>query len=375
MAGRANHRGFGFLRRLPSKRWQASFIGPDLARHLAPMTFTSKTDAEAWLAAERALIAGDAWVSPASRRQRSQTMTFEAYAARWVANRPLKPRTRDGYGHLLRRYLLPDFGATSLKAITPALVRQWWGQLDPLTPTINARAYALLRAVFTSAVEDEEVTSNPCRIRGASVSPRAREIRPASLSELGIIVDALPPNRRALALLCGWCALRIGEALELRRRDLDLARGRLTVDRAVSWLEGGPVVGSPKSRAGMRAVAIPPHILDLLEHHLAEYVGEGPNALLFTALDGRSHLQPSVFHGAWRKARAVAGREDLRVHDLRHTGATMAAMTGATLAELQQRLGHSSVNAALRYQHAAKGRDAEIAKALSVLAGYGASSP
>ena len=49
-------------------------------------------------------------------------------------------------------------------------------------------------------------------------------------------------------------------------------------------------------------------------------------------------------------------------------------MTGATLAELQQRLGHSSVNAALRYQHAAKGRDAEIAKALSVLAGHPATN-
>ena len=66
-------------------------------------------------------------------------------------------------------------------------------------------------------------------------------------------------------------------------------------------------------------------------------------------------------------AREAAGRPDLRVHDLRHTGATMAARAGATLAELQQRLGHSSVNAALRYQHAAQGRDREIAEALSRL--------
>ena len=120
----------------------------------------------------------------------------------------------------------------------------------------------------------------------------------------------------------------------------------------------------------MRTVAIPPHITAALARHLADFVGPDKDALLFTARDGSSHLQPSVFQGAWRKARAAAGREDLRVHDLRHTGATMAAMTGATLAELQQRLGHSSVNAALRYQHAAKGRDAEIVKALSVLAGY-----
>ncbi|MEO3936609.1 tyrosine-type recombinase/integrase [Dermatophilaceae bacterium Soc4.6] len=358
------------MRRLPSKRWQASYIGPDLARHFAPSTYASKGDAEGWLGAERGRISADSWAPPGSRRVESPVVTFEAFAAEWVANRPLKPRTREGYNHLLRGYLVPAFGAAPMTTISPTIVRRWWRGMDPTTPTINARAYALLRAIFSTAVEEEVVASSPCRIRGASISPRVVEIRPATVAELETIVAGLPANRQAVALLCAWCALRIGEALELRRGDLDLPRGQLTVGRAVSWLEGGPVVGTPKSRAGMRTVAIPPHITDALARHLAEFVGPEKDALLFTARDGTSHLQPSVFQGAWRKARAAAGREDLRVHDLRHTGATMAAMTGATLAELQQRLGHSSVNAALRYQHAAKGRDAEIAKALSVLAGY-----
>ena len=67
-------------------------------------------------------------------------------------------------------------------------------------------------------------------------------------------------------------------------------------------------------------------------------------------------------------AREKAGRPDLRWHDLRHTGAVLAAQTGATLAELMGRLGHSTPQAALRYQHAAAGRDAQIAAALSALA-------
>lgn len=311
---------------------------------------------------------------PSSRWRNWQATTFGTFAADWVANRPLKPRTRESYAHLLRSYLLPGFGSMSMKAISPTVVRRWWQQLDPTRPTVNARAYALLRAIFSTAAEEEVVASSPCRIRGASISPRVIDIRPASVAELESMVDALPPNRRAIALLCGWCALRIGEALELRRGDLDLPRGQLTIGRAVSWVEGGPVVGTPKSRAGKRTVAIPPHIVDPLTLHLKDHVAPRKDSLLFTARDGRSHLQPSVFHDAWRKARAAAGRDDLRVHDLRHTGATMAAMTGATLAELKQRLGHSSVNAALRYQHAAKGRDAEIAKALSVLAGHPATT-
>jgi integrase len=77
----------------------------------------------------------------------------------------------------------------------------------------------------------------------------------------------------------------------------------------------------------------------------------------------------STLYKVYRPARATAGRPDLRFHDLRHTGAVLAAATGATLAELMARLGHSTAGAALRYQHAAEDRDKAIAEALSKLAG------
>jgi integrase len=74
----------------------------------------------------------------------------------------------------------------------------------------------------------------------------------------------------------------------------------------------------------------------------------------------------------WYKARAAAGRPDLRWHDLRHSGAVLTAATGASLAELMKRLGHSTPTAAMRYQHAARGRGREIAAQLSKLAANGA---
>ena len=92
-----------------------------------------------------------------------------------------------------------------------------------------------------------------------------------------------------------------------------------------------------------------------------------PDALLFPAADGVSHLAPSTLYTSFYRARDLAGRPDLRWHDLRHTGAVLAAQTGATLAELMGRLGHSTPQAALRYQHAAQGRDAEIARRLSAM--------
>ncbi len=78
-------------------------------------------------------------------------------------------------------------------------------------------------------------------------------------------------------------------------------------------------------------------------------------------------MAPCSLYRVFYRAREAAGRPDLRWHDLRHTGAVLAAQTGATLAELMARLGHSTPGAALRYQHAAQGRDMEIAKALSAM--------
>ena len=171
-----------------------------------------------------------------------------------------------------------------------------------------------------------------------------------------------------MLMLSAWCALRFGEVTELRRRDLDLKNGVIHVRRGVVRAAGEVVVGDPKSTAGTRDVAIPPHLLPMLKAHLEAMPLRGRDALVFPAADGVSNIAPSTLYRVFYPAREAAGRPDLRWHDLRHTGAVLAAQTGATLAELMGRLGHSTPQAALRYQHAAQGRDAEIARRLSAMA-------
>jgi integrase len=116
-------------------------------------------------------------------------------------------------------------------------------------------------------------------------------------------------------------------------------------------------------------VTIPPHLRPAVKTHLASNITGGRDGLLFPAAgDPSKHLASATLYKVFYKAREEAGRPDLRFHDLRHTGAVLAASTGATLAELMARLGHSTAGAALRYQHAAKNRDRVIAEALSALA-------
>ena len=353
--------GAGSLRQLPSGRWQARFRGEDGVMRSAGQTFDTKLDASTWLAGQVRDVDRGIWQPPA---EKVVAGTVRSYAEAWLAGRDLKPRTVQQYRQLLDRMILPALGDVALDKLSPTTVRNWHASLDPERPTWRAHAYSLLRAIYSTAVADDLVTANPCRVRGAGASKSKHETKVASLGELEVIVEALPDRYRAMALLAAWCGLRFGELAELRRGDLDLEHARLRVDRGVVRVGGEQIVGTPKSDAGKRTVTIPPHLLPVLEAHLRRHVPVGTDALLFPARQG-GHMSPSTLYTVWYPAREKAGRPDLRFHDLRHTGATLAAATGATLADLMARMGHSTSQAALRYQHAAQDRDVALAAALS----------
>lgn len=368
----AEKRSFGNIRRLPSGRYQVRFTDPDGNYIKAPNTFAAKIDAEAWLTDRRREIDANLW-NPATVAK-PEKITFGAYAAAWlagrqVAGRPIKQRTREHYQAILDDHLVEWFGARQLAAITPKDVRDWYAATLKDRPTMRSHAYSLLRTIMGSAVDDELIGANPCRITGAGRARRVHKIRPASVEELAAVTAAMPARLQLMVTLASWCALRFGETVELRRRDIDLSEEIIRIRRAAVRTHGGTFeVTTPKSDAGVRDVAIPPHIIPQIEHHLSRYVDPKQDSLIFANETG-GHLQPSTLYRHWHKARHVAGRDDLRWHDLRHSGAVLAAATGASLAELMARLGHSTPQAAMRYQHAAQGRDREIAALLSKLAG------
>jgi integrase len=377
-------RSFGKIMRLRSGRFQASYVAHG-ERYLAPVTFLTKTDAAAWLDMRHAELLEHRW-RPAPP-EAPESLTFAEYAPLWLSERELKPRTRAEYSRMLglsqpRRTkegktaprtpgLVDYFGAAQLREIGSADVKAWYASIDPDKRTARAHAYALLRAIFTTAAADELIEANPCRLRGASSTRRQKAIRPASVSELTAIAEAMPEKYRAMVMLASWCALRFGELTELRRHDIDLAAGVIRVRRSVTWPDPHtPVIGPPKSEAGVRDVAIPPHVVPMVADHVQRFSAPGPDGLMFPNAKG-THLHHGSLYKVFGRARRLAGRPDLRWHDLRHTGATLAAQSGATLAELMSRLGHSTVGAALIYQHAAANRDAEIARKLSALAANG----
>lgn len=369
MAGTSGHRSFGHIRRRDSGRWQASYIGPDLARHAAPTTFEDKDTAVVWLTRERALIESDDWTPPKLRAAARRRDSFRSYADAWLEHRPLKPRTVAHYRTLLDRIILPTFGAVAVRHITPESVRVWHAGLPKGTPTQNAHGYALLKAILKTAVDDDLLPANPCRVRGAGQARRASRTKPATAAELAALIEAMPERYRAMTALAGWCGLRFGELIELRRKDIDRKANVVKVRRAAVLVNGVYEVGTPKSDAGVREVPIPPHVQPIVYAHLAQMGVTGRDALLFPAAgDPAKHLRSASLAKVFYPAREKIGRPDLRWHDLRHTAGSNATRVGANLAEVMALLGHSTPAAALRYQHQTQGRAEAIAAALSELA-------
>jgi len=308
-------------------------------------------------------ITRGAWIDPATG-----LITFHAYASRWLEQRhDLAERTRELYAWLLSRHILPELGPLSLGELSPSKVRAWNAMLAAEHPTTGAKAYRLTSSICRTAVADGRLSRNPCQVKGAATE-KAPERPVATIAEVQALADAMPEHLRIAVMLAAWCQLRRGELLGLRRRDLDLLRGTVTVSvTRTTTMAGSTVEKAPKTEAGRRTVVIPPNVTAALALHLERYVGTDPDAAVLVGEKGAGVI-PGVLQTAWNRARRSIGRPDLHLHDLRHSGLTWAAATGATVAELMHRAGHASPAAALRYQHATEDRDRALADAMAALA-------
>ncbi|MGY0003909.1 tyrosine-type recombinase/integrase [Micromonospora sp. I033] len=230
-----------------------------------------------------------------------------------------------------------------------------------------AKAYRLLRAVLMTAVnEDELLRKNPCRIPGAD-QEKAAERPVLTLAQVLKLAELMDEQYRALVLVTTFACLRWGEVSALQRQDVDADAGVIRVRQTFTKVRGvGMVLGPPKSRAGRRAVSVPAAILPALREHLAAFVDDNPEALVFTTPSGRpiwrGNLNKVI---GWSTAVGKLGVPGLHFHDLRHTGNTIAARTGASTRDLMARMGHDSAQAAMIYQHATSQADRAIAQAVS----------
>lgn len=361
---KGSRRRFGAVRQYRSGRRTASYRGPDGQEFRAPETFETKKDAEVWLSQVEADLTRGNWQDPDAG-----AVNFKEYALQWVDERGLSATTDELYRRLLRLHVLPTFEDLDLDEITAPRVRTWRTERLSSTgaATTVAKSYRLLKAIMETAVDDELIRRNPCRIKGAGKESSA-ERQIATVAQVDALANALGPRWRLMVFLGAYGPMRPEEQAELRRRDVDLDQMAIRVRMAAPELTTGRrAPGDTKSEAGKRVVVLPTFLRTDLRRHLDWYAEKGPDGLLFVGEKGKP-FRRSTFGRKWRKARVAVGMPDgFRFYDLRHTGHTLATRSGATLKDTMVRAGQSSEKAAMIYQHSDLERQQEVAGGLDDL--------
>ncbi|MEV5447697.1 site-specific integrase, partial [Streptomyces sp. NPDC052644] len=228
MAASKGRRRFGNVRRLPSGRYQARYVGPDGLERKAPRTFESERQAAKWLTVVESEIIKGEWTAPEAGE-----IKIDGYGRKWIAERKLQPRTRENYEDMFRLHIGPHLGALALGAIKPQTIRTWRRTLldGGTTEPQAVKAYSLLRAILNTAVkEDELIRQNPCRIPGYD-RYHTPERPVATVAQVLALAGRMPPRFAALVIVAAFSGLRWGELAALRRSDVDLTAGTVRVPR------------------------------------------------------------------------------------------------------------------------------------------------
>lgn len=364
----AKKRGFGYIRpralKSGAKSYEASFIDP-VTRKRISRAFRVQGEAKKWLNERKRDIMSGEFRTPEEEPQSSPTV--KEVTDQWLKDleaRGRKESTLYTYDSKIK-HPLEELGKTRLDEITPETINQYCVKVQSdLSPGAAANALAKLHAILAWAAKQGMIdrviidrASWP--VIGAVKDPERRQV--ATPEEVRTMAQAMPPKYALVVYLAAWCALRMGEVRGLQRKDFqrldEPGKAVVQVRRQVNSKMHHQYTDL-KTKAGKRDVTIPSTLIPLVKEQLHKYVGDAPDAVLFPSptVPGRPIGDNRLREHFW-VARAKAKMPWFVFHDLRHTGLTIFAQQGATLAELLERGGHSDVEVALRYQHATIERD------------------
>ena len=363
---RGPRRARGSVTRNRVGNWQVRYTDPHGVRRAAG-TFQRKADAEQALARVLTAIENNTWAvldDTAADGLDPKRVTLREASKLYTdtrvnrQGRALSWNTAAEYPRLVDR-VLTALAEKPLRSITSRDIERWWSNTYKETPAQASKAYTHLKSVMKYALKRRWIRENPCDIEGASnYRPPVEPIIPTD-TEVALMLELADQPMRTVVALAGWCGLRKGEILELRRKDITTEEAPdgtswlyVHVTRAVVWEgENNPKVSPPKTPGSIRSLPVPKKggaeqvLLERLQQ-----IPEHPETLLVSRDQaGKVHWGESMLNPRWQKLRAQAGYGG-RFHSLRNYHLTWYRQQGATERETMDRGGHSTPRMALRYQ-------------------------
>ena len=273
----------------------------------------------------------------------------ELVSGAWIAylkNKGVKPSTRYGYGSMLQRHILPEFGEMPIGQITPMHVTELFEKLRRrgLAPHSRLNVYALLRTVFELAVEYELVAVSPVRRRLHRPSYRPKEKPSLTPKQIGRVLEEIPPYWKPLFLCLAVTGLRIGELLALRWQDIDWGSRKMTIVHAL-WRGR---LETPKTEASIRALHLPETLHQALLMHHERSVFIGPQDFVFCRADGApldpGHLRENMLYPAMDRAGIKRSPRTHGFHLFRHSAGSIVHSETGSVKLAQSQLGHAKMS-------------------------------
>ena len=325
--------------------------------------FRTKREAKAAEAEALRRIRDGALVEPSR-------LTVGAYLTElWLPSMASQVRatTLGGYRHNVRAYIVPRLGDIPLQRLSTARVGAFYGELvasggqkgRPLSPKTVRYVHTTLRRALRDAVADGLVVRN---VAAQARPPRARrvEMHTWTAAEVGAFLASVREDRLYAAwLLLATLGLRRGELLGLRWPDVDLTSGRIAIRNTLVMVDGKPAMAEPKTAKGRRSLTLAPQVLEAVRVHRAHQAAERlswgadytDSGLVVTTEDGRP-MHPESLSSLFVRQAKRAGLSPIRLHDLRHSVASILLAKGVHPKVVSEQLGHATIALTLdTYSH------------------------
>lgn len=274
----------------------------------------------------------------------------------------LREHTMRTKKYIVELKILPYFGNKRVNDITAADIRQWQNELIKMgySPTYLKTINNQLSAIFNYAVRYYDLKSNPCAKAGSMGKSKAEEMDFWTVEEFRKFIDSVMNKRLSYMafMTLYWTGMRLGELLALNPKDVDLEKRTISITKSYQRLGKKDVVSPPKTPKSKRVITIPEFLATDIKDYMDSLYDLQENDRLFPIT--KYYLEHEMQRGI-----KESGVKRIRVHDLRHSHASMLIELGFSPLEIANRLGHEKVETTLNtYAHLYPNKQTKLAERL-----------
>ena len=279
----------------------------------------------------------------------------------------LKPTTYPGKENMFRKHIIPYFGEMIVNKITATTVRQWQTVMlsDPAhyKKTYLKSINNQLSALFNFACKYYGLAENPAKVCGSMGKSKADKMKFWTLDEFKVFEEAISDKiiSKTIFNLLYWSGMRSGEMMALTLEDFDFEEQAVEINKNYARLDREDLILEPKTPKSNRSISLPTHVCDLVQDYASRLVDYEEGDRLFDVT--KSFLYHEMERGC-----QLSGAKKIRVHDLRHSHASLLIELGVSVLYISERLGHENIETTLEiYAHLYPHKNVQIMEQLNAL--------